>query len=350
MFTSIISTFLSVTLSFTTLSSDIQSPTSTDQGLRRQPSVITETTNQGVKRSISAPYTPLQKEIFTYIPPRDGNPGEVIEELDSPNSPILEQNIYTTTTENTLENTTEDPLPDSHYANLLTDMDIDIESGSDFAPNTYSPDEDESEHCEMLVYRTIEALPDEHTEELEELNLFYSDTGRRGYGGYDKIFIRCTDQEDAELSGVLIHEMGHIVDLGVLEGSEDAGKSVFRDGSTSIYQNDPSVEFYQISWQNSYTRKTGSDDLDFVTGYAKTDPFEDFAESYSFYLLQGDSFREMSKYNSKIAEKYEFMKENVFDGVEYDLSDELPDLVFTRNYDSTILEYDLDKLFDLESA
>lgn len=49
----------------------------------------------------------------------------------------------------------------------------------------------------------------------------------------------------------------------------------------------------------------------FVSNYAHTNLFEDFAESYSTYITNPDLLKFFSP------EKYEFMKENLFNGVEY---------------------------------
>jgi hypothetical protein len=83
-----------------------------------------------------------------------------------------------------------------------------------------------------------------------------------------------------------------------------------------------------------------SQDLDFVTGYAKTDPFEDFAETYNFYLLHGAQFKEMAKTNKQILRKYLYMKYYIFAGKEYNNDPYTSVLTAARYYDSTRLTYD----------
>jgi len=47
-------------------------------------------------------------------------------------------------------------------------------------------------------------------------------------------------------------------------------------------------------------------------------PTEEFAEAFSFYVVAGQHFRAASEQRPTIAAEYEWLKENVFDGIEYD--------------------------------
>lgn len=57
-----------------------------------------------------------------------------------------------------------------------------------------------------------------------------------------------------------------------------------------------------------------ADGFGFVSEYARTDRYEDFAESYKTYIRDPELLKFMSP------EKYTFMKYNVFDGREYQVS------------------------------
>lgn len=214
------------------------------------------------------------------------------------------------------------------------------------------------QHCKSLVYRTLKSLPAEPVRHLKNLTLYFADTGRRGLGGGDTIILRCQNVTDEELVAVLVHEMGHIMDTGVMSGKDNllasaldlagsADEAVFMDGTHPVSNDDPSVEFYSISFKDSTTLKDDANPLDFVSGYAMTDPFEDFAESYAYYVLHGDDFRTLAKRNKKLRQKYEFLKEKVFNDVEYYNGDETGKSVDfgQRNYDVTILPYSIDKFF-----
>jgi len=65
-------------------------------------------------------------------------------------------------------------------------------------------------------------------------------------------------------------------------------------------------------WENLYSESMENyNGLGFVSAYAMTDCYEDFAESYMTYIRDPELLQVMSP------EKYTFMKYNVFDGREY---------------------------------
>lgn len=227
----------------------------------------------------------------------------------------------------------------------LEEMGIVLHPGSDYKPGADGTDRSLN-HCKSLVYKTLKKLPDEPVDKLKHLTLYFSDTGRRGLGGGNTVILRCQNVSDEELVAVLVHEMGHIMDTGVMNGNFTSGASAYSDGNSRIYLDDPSVEFYNISWEREDKIRLKSNKYDFVSGYAMTDPFEDFAESYAYYILHGEEFRILATKNNKLKSKYEFLKEKVFYGVEYGLDVELE--VFNtakRHYDVTVLQYDLDNFF-----
>ncbi len=209
-----------------------------------------------------------------------------------------------------------------------------------------SIDQSSLKHCKSLVYKTLMSLPQEPVAQLKHLTLYFNDEGRRGLGGGSTIVLRCQNVTDEELVGVLTHEIGHILDTGVMQGSAASGESGFMDGKLSIYQDDVSSEFYAISFSDTQSLKADSTDLDFVSGYAMTDPFEDFAESFAYYILHGQEFRLLAKYNDRLQQKYDFLKYKVFAGKEY-FNGDLTSVksVAERHFDVTVLPYDLREFF-----
>lgn len=196
--------------------------------------------------------------------------------------------------------------------------------------------------CKSLIYQSWQKLPKDHANQLKSISFMFDENLRRGYGGQTGIRIRCANISDSELVAVFLHEMGHIVDTGLKTGSFMAGRSNFTDGNTPIYENDPSVKFYRISWLTN-TKIKQERSLNFISGYAKTDPFEDFAESYNAYITQGPLFRAFSKENITLRRKYEVLKKYFFNGNEFslELDQKLKFNPFVRNYDTTILAYNL---------
>lgn len=232
---------------------------------------------------------------------------------------------------------------DTDFIKDLKDLNISLHPGSDYAKD--SVDNPVSlQHCASLVYQTLKLVPKDVSSKVKDLTLYFNSTGRRGLGGGSTIILRCQNVTDQELVSVFVHELGHIKDTGVLQGNFWAGESEFRDGKNSIFNDDPSLDFYRVSFVNDKQIKKTASELDFVSGYAMTDPFEDFAETFNYYLLHGDDFRQLAAHNDALELKYNFMKEKVFAGKEYNFqSEDDSSLLTTRKYDSTLIGYNLDK-------
>lgn len=233
---------------------------------------------------------------------------------------------------------------DQVYAAALEATDIDVFNGRD---GSEFVDGDYYNRCRALAYKALVALPEKHVEQLEELYFYYSPGAHRGYGGTNKILLRCMDMSDEEFVAVLVHEMGHVVDTGLFEGKPSAGESGFVDGEVPIYKDDESLEYYEISWSDENDMRGDSERLDFVSGYGMSNPYEDFAEAYAMYVLNGEGFREFAESDNEIKAKYLFMREVVFNGVEYDLG-EMAVNSDLRGYDVTVLPYRINDLFTID--
>lgn len=231
----------------------------------------------------------------------------------------------------------------SDFVKKLKDSGITLHPGSEFTRDSVETPGG-LQHCASLVYQTLRLVPSEAAAKVKNLTLYFNATGRRGLGGGSTIILRCQNVSDEELVGVLVHELGHVEDTGVLLGDVWSGESAFKDGKNPVYNNDVSLDFYKISFSDEKTLKKSASELDFVSGYAMTDPFEDFAESFNYYLLHGDDFRLLAASNDALLQKYNFLKEKVFGGKEYNFeSADDSSLLATRHYDSTLIGYNLDK-------
>lgn len=169
----------------------------------------------------------------------------------------------------------------------------------------------------VLAQELINLLPADCRNRLKNFYVRY-DKGMksRGYANEDTVIILGTTPL-SERRGVETHEMlGHFFDLGCLRGTAIAGASEFRDGNKPVWNNDPSLKFYRISWLNERVMKPGMLSKDFASGYAKSDAYEDVAESIAFYVLHRDAFEERAKKSKVMAEKLAWMKEYVMPGVD----------------------------------
>lgn len=105
------------------------------------------------------------------------------------------------------------------------------------------------------------------------------------------------DMQDFECSSVWIHELGHFIDLYFLK------KSVFTDVSNY---------FYNISWSSVKIINSWQDITDFVSGYAMTNKYEDFAESFTYFVLHNDDFKQKSEKSKYLKAKYDFFSNYLF--------------------------------------
>ncbi len=167
---------------------------------------------------------------------------------------------------------------------------------------------------QLLADQVLRALPSFCRANLKSFYVNYDKkAANRGLGGENTIIV-VGNVPDNEFRALITHECGHVADLGGLRGSPDSGQSGFYDGNTPIFQNDPSVAYYQISWITTGISQPGTKESDFVSGYASSDPFEDFAESFAFYALHKKEFQRLAQGNPVIKAKYDFMDRLVFTG------------------------------------
>lgn len=160
-----------------------------------------------------------------------------------------------------------------------------------------------------IAEETLSALPQSCVSTLESLYVRYDKPKSRGLAGKSSIILDGT-VSNREFRALFIHEFGHIVDIGCLIGTVSAGPSAFRDGSDIIFKDDPSINFYTFSWLNDQRRRPDARAEDFVSGYAASDPFEDFAETFAYFFLQRHTFRRRAATNIVLSKKYNWMRDH----------------------------------------
>lgn len=162
-----------------------------------------------------------------------------------------------------------------------------------------------------LLDTVLRWMPPVCRNQLDHLVVRYDDKAERGQATASAILLRGGMAKN-ETIAVLIHECGHVIDLGGYTGAMRSGESRFPDGDTATYNDDPSVSFYKISWQNSMVRKSSASKSDFVSGYAMRDPWEDFGESVVYFALHKEKFVERAKTNEALAQKLAWVEAYVF--------------------------------------
>ncbi len=140
--------------------------------------------------------------------------------------------------------------------------------------------------------------------------------GNRRWGAtWEKITINLASFADlSEFYKVLVHEFGHIVDLGSLQGKSRAKNGNFTEFGRTVFEiDDPSLEFYRYSRWTEDIRQEKAKKEDFCSGYGMSNPFEDFAECFNLYLTNNQLFQEIGKDNPVLNKKYNFLA-NLFLG------------------------------------
>lgn len=114
--------------------------------------------------------------------------------------------------------------------------------------------------------------------------------------------------KESEFLKLFVHELAHYVDIYYL--SARSGKQ------------DPSDIFYRISWEWKKTKKSTEWISSFISWYAATNQYEDFAESFTFYIFHNEDFAERALKNESLRQKYLFLqneviKNDVFIGTDF---------------------------------
>ncbi len=168
-----------------------------------------------------------------------------------------------------------------------------------------SPDIDA--HHRALAQTLFSLLPVSCQSQLRAFYLEKFQNGDRGFAGRGVVILdpSVPDSEFLELGG---HEiLGHFFGLSCFPNDASHGLSPFSDGSVPVSAGNPTAAFYAISWKDDATRVPGAQPADFVSGYAyKAGPFEDFAESASYYVFHRKEFTERAKANAALAAKLQW--------------------------------------------
>lgn len=188
----------------------------------------------------------------------------------------------------------------------------------------------------IIADAVLRRLPSLCRDNLKNFHVLYANPKQRGLGGKSTIILDGT-VPDNEFAALLVHECAHVIH-GNMTGDLRNGRSVFEDGKDAFAANSPAAAFFAISWMETEIMKAEQHDADFVSGYAKHDPFEDFAETFATYVLQRPSMMERAQTNNVIAAKLLWMEtylpvaENTLGMAQYSWEKRVP-------WDSTKLTY-----------
>lgn len=177
---------------------------------------------------------------------------------------------------------------------------------------------EDMEYYRVEIDHVLEILPCALQQRVRRFEWLEDDMQSRAMANATTIYLSRDFYELAEWDAVLIHEVGHVVDLQYLSSRSFAEITAYRDGNLPVWADDPSVQYYALSWVTDMLRTKSSRLTDFASGYGQSNPFEDFAEAFVLYVDHGRAFRTYAAANSVMEMKYEFLRDIVFEGREYD--------------------------------
>ena len=131
---------------------------------------------------------------------------------------------------------------------------------------------------------------------------------------------------ESEFISLFVHEFSHYLDLYYFPKNP---------------LGDTSDLFYNISWDSVKTMKRGQDIKDFVSGYAMTNKYEDFAESLTYFMFHNNDFRSKAAKSDVLLGKYNFFQKYLFENQMFIWTDFSPDIKVKSYYwDITKIEVD----------
>lgn len=161
----------------------------------------------------------------------------------------------------------------------------------------------------QLIRETIASLPKQCQSAIHSASIRYDDPTLGGFTTtYGDMWL-AGDLSRDEFRAMIVHEFGHITDFLCITGSPRTGGSVFTVLTMPTFSDDPSLDFYTLSWTDPVTQKHTAKPQDFVSTYAQVSAIEDFAETYAYYVLQRDAFASRARTNAVLKKKYAFMKQ-----------------------------------------
>ena len=165
------------------------------------------------------------------------------------------------------------------------------------------------------------------------LVIFYEEEYKIRWNMKNKI-IRLHDSDriwETETFAVFMHELAHYIDLYYFKKQDNY---------------DMSYEFYSISWLSTKTTLPWQDQTDFVSGYAASNAYEDFSESFLYYILHNREFLKKAETSEKLQEKYDFFRNKLFVDWSFEKSGFSLGEHADYNWDITKLDFSLENFLD----
>lgn len=141
---------------------------------------------------------------------------------------------------------------------------------------------------------------------------------KRWYATKHSIVINIYNLSESEFFEVLVHEIGHIIDLAIIEGKSTILNNFYTEfWDVRFAIDDPSLSYYALSRESEKIKKKWSPIEDFCTVYGSQNPFEDFAECFNLYVNHHDYFAKLTATNHTLLAKYRFIESLFISPIQY---------------------------------
>lgn len=134
---------------------------------------------------------------------------------------------------------------------------------------------------------------------------------------------------DPEFIKLFVHELAHYIDIYAFYPTR--------------LRADISNTFYYISWESPTVKRSKQGTMDFVSGYAASNQYEDFAESFVLYVFHNATFADRALRSEAMRQKYLFFSNHVFSWGYFHGTDFSIGIVPSYIWDTTKITYSLQK-------
>jgi hypothetical protein len=161
------------------------------------------------------------------------------------------------------------------------------------------------------MFRTINDYLDTNLQQSMQYIKLFEDTNpwsRRwsATSNYVKMNTTIINSAD-EFWQVLTHELWHTIDFTVLEWYASRKDEKYTEfGKVRWPIDDPSIDYYSISWLDESTRRSDASFRDFVSGYGMRWMYEDLAEFNNLRINHHSYLKSLARTNPTIQKKYSF--------------------------------------------
>lgn len=174
-------------------------------------------------------------------------------------------------------------------------------------------EEQKKQYAIITLYftQTLDSIigKEELIKAIKNVEVSFIKDKRRGYSTHNSVFLHTPWLSYQEYMMVFVHELGHIIDLWVLQGQSKKQNDYFTEfGEKAFAIDDISLQYYALSRDSEYQRKAIETRESFCSIYGMTSPFEDFAECFQLYINHQSYFLNLAGSNKTLAKKYAFFE------------------------------------------